>query len=518
MANVTFTHPLLRRYLRQYDVIRDCIAGEMEVKHKKTKYLPSPNPGDVTPAGIARYDSYLTRAVFYNVAQRTVGGMVGQIFLRDPIVEVPKILEPIIEDATGGGVPLQQMAMDIAGHTLPYGRAGLFIDYPQADMPTSLADLMDGSVGPKFIAVKPWDILNWSVTRIGSDLVLNLVVFKEEYFDQTDGYTTVLRSRYRVLRLVNNDYYQLEVYENKLGGAADVTAVPKDAKGQTFDRLPFTFVGSDTNDSRMSNPPMYDLCALNIAHYRNSADYEESIFLTGQPTPWASGLTEEWVKNVMGDKIGLGSRAIVMLPVGGSFGIEQVEPNTIAKEGMEQKEAQMLALGAKLVEGSQTVRTATEATYDNVSETSILSQVAKNTSDAIEFGLGWAADFVGAPKDAIEYDLNTEFDLVNLSPQERMQLLKEWQSGGISFTEYRASMRRAGIATLSDADAKKEIAAEEQQRLEDAVAAAIYTGSVGAPGTPPVPGGTPATPPAPGQAPGAPKPPVPAPGAPKPGA
>jgi hypothetical protein len=514
MANVTFTHPLLRRFLRQYEVIRDCIAGEMEVKHRKTKYLPAPNPGDNSPSGIARYDGYLTRAVFYNVAQRTVGGMVGQIFLRDPIVEVPKALEPIIEDATGGGVPLQQMAMELAGHALPYGRAGLFIDYPQTNEPTSLADIMDGSVGPKFIAIRPWDILNWSVTRIGSDLVLNLVVFKEEYFDQTDGYTTVQRSRYRVLRLVNNETYQLEVYENKLGGAPDQTSIPVGADGKSFDRLPFTFVGSDTNDSRVSNPPMYDLCALNIAHYRNSADYEESIFLTGQPTPWAAGLTEEWVKNVMGDKIGLGSRAIVMLPVGGSFGIEQITPNTIAKEGMDQKEAQMLALGAKLVEGSQTQRTATEATYDNVSETSILSQVAKNTSDAIEFALGWAADYVGVPKDAIEYDLNTEFDLVNLSPQERQQLLKEWQTGAISFTEYRLNLRRAGVASQSDADAKAEIQAEEQQRLEDAVAAAIYTGTVGGPGAPALPGQTVPNPtPAPKQSPGAPKPPVPKPGA-----
>ncbi len=294
------------------------------------------------------------------------------------------------------------------------------------------------------------------------------------------------------MRLVDNQFYQLEVYENKLGGSPVLKSVPKDAQGNQFNRLPFTFVGSDTNDSRISNPPMYDLCALNIAHYRNSADYEESIFLLGQPTAWASGLTEEWVKNVMGDKIAIGSRAIVLLPIGGTFGIEQVEPNTIAKEGMEQKEGQMLALGAKLVESSQVQRTATEADLDNVSETSVLSQVAKNVSDAIEFGLAWAADFVGVPKEGIDYDLNTEFDLVNLTPEERLQLLKEWQGGGISWTEYRANLRRAGVASLADDVAKAEVQAEEQQRMDAAIAAAAAM---------------------PGAVPGAPKPAPPKPGA-----
>lgn len=515
MANVTFTHPLLRRYLKQYDVIADCIAGEVAVKHKKTKYLPSPNPLDISPAGVARYDSYLTRAVFYNVAQNTVGGLVGQIFLRDPIVEVPKTLQPLIDDATGGGVPLQQMAKDLAMLALAFGRGGLFIDYPQSNEPTSIADITDGKVGPKFIAVKPQDIVNWSVTRIGSNLVINMLVFREEYFDQTDGYTTVQKSRWRILRLLDNTTYQLEVYETRLGGSPDLVTMPTDSKGQTFDRLPFTFIGSDTNDATIAEPPLYALCAVNLAHYRNSADYEESIFFVGQPTPWASGLTEEWVTNVMGDKIGLGSRAIVMLPVGGAFGIEQLQPNTIAKEGMEQKEGQMIALGAKLVESSQTQRTATEATYDNVSETSILSSVAQNVSDGIEFALGWAANFVGADKTGIKYDLNTEFDLVNLTPGERQQLLKEWQSGAISFTEYRLNLRRSGVASQSDEVAKAEIAAEEQQRLQDAVAAAVYAGSVGGAGTPAVPGDTnvPPTPPGtpPKQVPGTPVPSLPKP-------
>jgi hypothetical protein len=132
----------------------------------------------------------------------------------------------------------------------------------------------------------------------------------------------------------------------------------------------------------------------------------------------------------------------------------------------------MLALGAKLVEASQTQRTATEADYDNISETSILSSTASNVGAAFTWGLQFASQFVGAKDETIEYDLNTEFDLVNLTPDERRQLISEWQSGAITFEEMRDNLRRGGIATLTDAAAKSKIAAEGAERLANEVAQA----------------------------------------------
>ena len=72
--------------------------------------------------------------------------------------------------------------------------------------------------------------------------------------------------------------------------------------------------------------------------------------------------------------------------------------------------------------------------------------------------------------------MNTEFDLVNLTPDERRQLLAEWQAGGIVFEEYRDNLRRAGIATLSDADAKAKAANEDAERLAKSVEMATANG------------------------------------------
>lgn len=481
MPNVSFVHPAVRKMLPLYEVIRDCLGGEVEVKRRRQKYLPMPNNEDQSKENIARYQAYITRAVFYNVAQRTQGGLVGQIFMRAPNYKVPDVLKPVIEDATGSGVPLEQLAAEASSFAVAYGRCGIYVDYPSVEVTgaapddsvaVTKADIDSGDVRPVVQVVPPWDIINHRVKKRGAKIILSMVVFREDYVLKDDGFETTIRDQYRVLRLDDKDEYVIDIYRNRMGSKPDFTFNPKDSKGQPINEIAFSFVGVQNNDSVPAIPPMYDLCALNIAHYRNSADFEEAVYMLGQPTPWFSGLTEEWVDKVMKGGVGLGARGGIMLPVDGAAGLLQVEPNTMAKEAMDQKEAQMLSLGAKLVEATQAggvASTATEASIDNISETSILSSVAKNTASAIEWALEWGAVFVGASEEGIEYKLNTEFDLTGMDANERAQLLKEFQSNGITFSEYRMNMKRAGIATLPDAEAKKEL----DKQAEDALAKAV---------------------------------------------
>ena len=47
-----------------------------------------------------------------------------------------------------------------------------------------------------------------------------------------------------------------------------------------------------------------------------------------------------------------------------------------------------------------------------------------------------------------------------MSPEERAEAIKEWQSGAITFEEMRAVLRKSGTATEDDAKAKEKIAQE----------------------------------------------------------
>ena len=490
MPNVTFVRPEVARLLPQYYLIRDAIAGEVTVKESGLKYLPMPNPEDMTTANKKRYRQYLFRAVFYNVSRRTLSGLVGQVFMRDPVVKLPTAMEVIEDDASGSGVSLEQQAKKSLTMTLAYSRSGLLVDYPEAPAEgVSKADIAEGNIRPVILTFAPQEVINWRVVSRGSREVLALVVIAEIYCIEDDGFEMKHGGQFRVLSLDPEGQYQVDIWrepvptstdgQNILKGNFQIheTYFPTDASGARLTEIPFTFIGSENNDSNPDHPNFYDLASINMAHYRNSADYEESCFIVGQPTPVITGLTEEWVKDVLKNKIEFGSRAAIALPAGGDAKLIQAEPNTMIKEAMETKERQMVALGAKLIEQKAVQRTAFETKVEATSEGSILTSVTNNVQEAYEFALKWCAQYMGEDDSSIEFELNTDFDIARLTPEEQNQAVKNWQSGAITFGEMRTVLRKAGQATVDDKEAQTEIAADQVKEMAMAGAAAQAAGS-----------------------------------------
>lgn len=473
MPNVAFIRPELSKLLPQYYLIRDCLSGEPTIKGARTVYLPMPNAEDQSKENKARYESYVKRAVFYNVTRRTLNGLVGQVFMRDPVIKVPSLLNTVVENASGTGVNLIQQSKKTLSLALGYSRAGLLVDYPETpEGGATIADLEAGRVRPTITTYSPQEIINWRLTERGAEEILSLVVLAESYTFADDGFEMKNAAQFRVLKLDENGECVMEVWSEPQPSSwnGDKTPKgnfqlskqirPKDADGNPLREIPFTFVGSENNDPAPDNPNLYDLASLNVAHYRNSADYEESCFIVGQPTPVLTGLTEEWVKDVLKGTVAFGSRGGIPLPVGGDAKLLQATENTMIKEAMEAKERQMVALGAKLVEQKQVQRTAFEAKVEATSEGSTLSSTAKNVQAAYVWALKWCAKFVGVPDTAITFELNTDFDIARMTPEERAQAIKEWQGGAITFEEMRAVLRKSGTATEEDEKAKTKIAAE----------------------------------------------------------
>lgn len=464
MPNVTWMRPELKRMLASYDLVDDCIEGEARIKWRKSRYLPVPNSADLSNENVQRYVDYTLRAQFFNATGRTLEGLVGQVFIRTPQVTLPGQLEKLRDNATGLGLDLHQLTKMAVKDGLSKGRAGLFTDYPEVQGGVaSRTEVETLNLRPTIEKIEAAHIINWRYSTTGGNKRLTLVVFKQKYIENDDGFELRLADQYRVLELQNNVYSQ-SIWRNKRN-APHQRFTPTDAKGNTFDEIPFEFIGSENNDPDIDPAPMYHLASVNIGHYRNSADYEESVFMLGQPTAYFAGLKDEWVKNVLGDTVYLGSRRILPLPEGASAGILQVSPNTLAFEAMKHKEAQMVALGAKLVQNRSVQRTAFETDIDNTSEMSTLSSVASNVGKAFLRALKSAAKYTGDDPSQIKFDINSAFDLINLSPEERLQLIKEWQAGAITWTEYRNNLRRAGIATeIDDVKARTAIVEEMQSR------------------------------------------------------
>lgn len=468
---VNFEREDYRKAKKQYDLISDCLDGETQVKYRKQHYLPHPMASSTSPEAMTRYSAYLTRAVFYNVTNRTMRGMQGQIFARDPVAEVPDALNPVLADATGLGVSALQIAQEGTAYAISYGRGGFLVDFPPApEGGHSRADIAAGRVRPYINVYKAAEIINWRTSVMDGVDKLTLLVLTEPYEIEQDSFSVRIGKMYRAYRLVEGVCVaQVWTHEN---GTPSFTYTPTKPDGSPWNIIPFAFFGSVNNDPKIDYAPLYDMASLNIAHYRNSADYEESSFMAGQPTPVFAGLTEHWVNEVLKGEIVLGSRAAVPLPAGASAQLLQAEPNTMPFEAMQHKERQMVALGAKLVEQSGVQRTATEAGIETASENSVLSTISHNVGAAMRQALLWAHEFIAPVTPEIEadfkYSLNSDFQLAKLTPDERRTVIEEWVKGAVSFSEMRAVLRKGGVATLDDNAARLEIAQDSLDLMGDA--------------------------------------------------
>jgi hypothetical protein len=456
--NVAYIRPELEKVLPLYTVVDDAIEGSVRVKSRRTKYLPQPNPTDTSAENARRYRNYLDRSVFYNVTGRTLRGLVGQLFYRNPVIEVPSSMDPLIFDANGEGVNMIQLAKRVAINVTSFGRAGLFVDYPTVDGATTRADLESNEIRPVIKSYDPGQIINWRTKVRGALSILSLVVLEEWYTSKDDGFEIKREKQWRVLELIG-DVYSVTIWRQVAAKQFQSvgTVIPLDAKGNTFNSIPFCFVGSENNDSEVDFVPLFDLADLNIAHYRNSADHEENLYSSAQATPVIAGITEQWADKYFKNGIAIGAYAAIPLPVGGSATLLQSSERSAIVSEMEHKERQMVALGAKLVEQKQVQRTATEAGLEEASESSVLSNIATNISSAFEMALNWAAKFVGLPDTTFVFTVNSDFSVSKLSAQERAQLISEWQSEAITFSEMRAGLRKSGIATVDDDKAETEI-------------------------------------------------------------
>ena len=463
--NVAYVRKELRTVLPQYDIIDDAVAGSVRVKSKKDKYLPRPNAHDVSDENQARYNAYITRAVFYNVTGRTLEGFMGELFAKDTVITVPPALDAVIEDANGEGVGLEQLAKSACRAVLSKGRGGLFVDYPNTGGQQTAEQKEANVYRPVIQFYESRNVINWGTKKIGALTVLSFVVLEEEIDSETgdNDFASTSERQWRVLRLDERNVYTVQVYR---GSAANNAATaeattPTNSEGKPFNRIPFMFIGSETNNAKVDKPPLFDLADMNIAHYRNSADYEESSYICGQPTPVISGISEAWADKFFGNGIGLGSRAALPLPVGADAKLLQAEPNIIPKEAMEHKERQMVAIGARLVEQKTVQRTATEASAETASEKSVLASVADNVSLAFEWAIGFAAEWESVSEAQVTFRINKEFSSNFSTPEARAEAIKAWQQGAISFTEMRSALRKGGTATLTDEQARTEIQNDE---------------------------------------------------------
>lgn len=450
--SVTNLHKEYDKHKWQWKRCRDVIAGKDALlqnglsreRFTGSLYNPNFNVDVYLPRLVNQTDqeymAYADRAAFFNATGRTLDALTGLIFAKAPQWSLPTAIERYADDITLTDTNLREFAEQVVEQQLAVGRVGIMVDYP-ADAPTniSIAAAEALNLRPFLRWYAAENIINWRTTFIRGVEVLTLVVLKETVEVRQNEFSSEDVDQYRVLDMTPEGYRVRVMNED---GAILSETFPLQ-RGARMQYIPFIILGCNSATTAVQKPPLLDMVDTNIAHYRNSADYEHGLHFTGLPTPYVAG-----VQLQDGQTLSVGSMAAWVFPDPSAKadylefkgdGLETL------RNAMKDKEQRMAVLGARMLmsdtRGSEAVGTMELRT---AAERSFLASIARAASDSIAKALNIMAAWVGAPEDA-KFDLNYDYGASRIQPQMLQQLIAAYQTDAIPLSVLFENLQRGEI-------------------------------------------------------------------------
>ena len=447
----------------RWDKCRDVIDGEDAIHAAGDKYLPKLKDQDQ-----ADYAAYVKRTPFYNATARTIDGLVGMLFRKEPVLELPEAMQPMIDDMTLTDCDFNELSEIVAREVIGIGRMGLLVEYPTTEgAQITMAQAAALNLRPYIAQYKAESILNWRVERVNNASQPVMITLAEKATVWLNEFESEEVDQIRALLLTETGYLQRlyrrdEKKDEWVQFGADIVPM---MNGKALGYIPFVIFGPAHNDVAIQKPPVYDLVTLNLSHYRSTADLEHGAHFTGLPTPVITGYQA-------GDdeKLSIGSTTAWVFPSPDADakyleftgqGLAALENRLKAKEeGMAAIGARMLAPEKSAAEAAKTVQ------LRHSGEGAVLGSIG----DMIEHGfnriLQIMADWSGI-KGTVEADFNDEFIDTVLDAPAVLALVQAWQSGGISFDTLFWNLKQADFI-----DGERTIEQERDQIKTDGIPSA----------------------------------------------
>ncbi len=427
---------------------RDFIKGERRVKSRNETYLPK-----LTAQETDEYEAYKERTTFLNATARTHTGLHGQVFRKDPKINLPDAMDPFKADADLAGNSLYDYGSRLVSEVIAVGRA------------VTLVDWSDKLGRPVLVFYAREDVLNWSRAHVAGRTQLVLLVLRECYqphvevspamvVGSTYGGPDLWRKheeRVRVLTLDAGGVYQAQVWAKQTEGVPATATQPTSSKttwtlvetttpkrnGKALTSIPALFHEATEKQDDCAKPPLDDLVSLNLNHYRLSADHVHGLRYSTLPTPYAFGFDP-------GKELKLGS-ATAWISDNVQAKVGYLEATGAGLSGLDKKikdlESSMAVMGARLLETQKReVETAEAMSIRQTGEGSVLSTMVSALSSTLSLALKWAAWWQGVggeqpsdiKDDQVSIEFNTDFASSKMSGAEVVSFVNAWVARGIS--------------------------------------------------------------------------------------
>lgn len=471
--SVSTLHPQYIDFTPVWQKVRDASTGQRAIKARPKndpvdgqdvsststgfvcRYLPVYSPPQPD-----RYKIVLELARYFSMTGHTVDKLIGAAFNTKPDLAMPSYMSYLENNIDGKGNNIDQLAKEVCRNSTIAGRHFLLVDYPQAPGESVTAEEVKTlGLQPSIKQYIAEAVPNWD-DETGR---LTYVVLAEAERTSTDMFeheTQVSRRIYYLQRDKDEegeefgDYKcKVQVVKNNAEFNENAGDEIKNAAGEVLDYIPGVFIGSEDNTASVDNPPIEGMADTNISHFQTDAAHRENLRLHGQLTLGITAdlsLTEWREANPNG--VAVGANTGYFLGSKGGFHTASAPESSALPAALLDLKADMVSIGASLIDRGAGAKTAKEAGIEAKEQTSIMQNVVLNASDGITWCLQVCEQFISNKRpDDISYSISTEFFDSVIDPQMVMALLAAIDRKVVTREEVRDIMSN-GIDGLEDPD------------------------------------------------------------------
>lgn len=488
-------HTEYENNIKNWKRYADCYAGEQAIKQHDIDlvnsksgfndicdfYLP-PTTGMLIDNNFnLLYSNYLNYANFYGATGRTVEGYLGLVFRKSPVIAFPEKFKEYLKTIGYGEKNLNHVVFNAVKQVIIKNRIGIMIDAPKIieDVQLTVKQIEDSNITPYIITFEPEKIINWEYIKEGNKEELVLVVIDESHVEKLFNSDNPIEfeneeiTQYRVLLLKEGLYYQQIYVMEKVDGKDKLTLkeeIQPTIGGKPIDYIPFWFITKEGFSEKIEPSLIEDLVNTNIALYRNSANYENALLLTANPTPCVSGL-----RRSQGNKedrlIKIGSSTVLEFSVDGKWGFLEYQGQGVnsIKEAMVEKKQELATLGARNLEVEKKgVESAKTVQIHRSADVSVLGALAQNVSVSITEILKVYNTWLGAENKDVSYQLNIDFDIQRLPSSDIQVLGNQVVQGLVSWETYFYNLQKGEIIpeNVTNEEELDRIALDQERKLE----------------------------------------------------
>lgn len=472
------------------EFVRTVYGGTRAIRQNPEAFLPR-FPKETTEA----YERRASTCVLYNATRRTVNGLSGMVFRRDPQLSegADEWTEEFWDDVDLQGQEGPVFARELFDEGMIEGQSAIFVDRPLKSTDRELTRNQLESLGkrPYWRIIHNLSILALDHERRGGKTVFTRLRFEERSVEPSGEFKEVEVSTVREYVLAEGrgvegepagTYVRFRGWRRELSDDADVEILP--AVNMDIATIPIVLFQPGRLSPDEAESPLLDLAYENVHHLQTRSDNDTLEHTTKVPVFWTQGADK---LDVMAIGAGLG----LQLPPEATFNVTQAngEGADMGRQTLKDDETRMASLGlAMLQRETRAAETAESMKLQKSEKDSALALAARRLENTLN--VAWALTWEWEGKDpatAPTVSVSRDFESLKLSTEEVMALSTlvekrfltvdtmwtllsegEWLPEWFDAVKEKAMLGEAGMADVAATLARLEARmAEEEEGVED---------------------------------------------------